>query len=117
MSSQGPRAIAAVARLRAALEDTAGSLAAANLEGLLRSEGELELSLRNLPPFDALDDDERTVVLDEAQRARLALQRCHRFGDVLLHVVRATFEAQGRTSEYGPREGTMTNAPRTRARG
>ena len=94
----------AVARLRAALEGTADALRTANLEALLRSEGNLELALRRMPNPRTLTPEERSFARDEATRALLQLQRCRRFGNVLLDTVRITFEAQGRSMGYGPRE-------------
>ena len=104
MTAQRRPVVAAVARLRAALELTAAALVTANLDQLLQSEGMLELALRGMPSLTGLTPEDRTAVREEATRARLQLLRCHRFGDVLLDVVRITFEAQGRGSGYGPRD-------------
>lgn len=94
----------AVARLRAALAATADALRTADLDALLRSEGNLELALRRMPNPRTLTPEERLLARDEATRALLQLDRCRTFGNVLLDAVRITFEAQGRSVGYGPRD-------------
>jgi hypothetical protein len=112
MSPQRPPVVVAVARLRAALEQTATALVAADLDRLLQSEGTLELALRSMPSLADLTPDERIAVRDEAARARIQLQRCRRFGDVLLDMVRITFEAQGRGAGYGRRDASAAEFAR-----
>jgi hypothetical protein len=110
MSNQGPRAIAAAAELREALEHTADALAGARLDGLLAGEAALEHALAKLVPVQGLSPAECAVVRDELERARGALLRCRRLGSGLSDFVRLSFEAQGRVPGYGPREGAATLA-------
>jgi hypothetical protein len=62
MSDQGTRAVAAVARLRVALERTAGALARPDLETLLVGESETEVALAELPATYELSPEERRAV-------------------------------------------------------
>jgi hypothetical protein len=110
VSNQGPRAIAAAARLREALEQTADALAEARLDGLLAGEARLEEALARLVPLKGLSAAECAVVRDELERARGALLRCRRLGSALSDFVRLSFEAQGRVPGYGPRDGSATLA-------
>jgi len=84
------RAVSATIRLRLALEGAAESLAHAQVEGLLASEGALEFALAELPPFDSLDADERDAVRRELEAAERALLRCRRLGSTLSDYVRLT---------------------------
>ena len=102
MSEQGTRAVAAVARLRAALEQTAGALARPDLETLLAGESEIEVALAELPATYELSPEERRAVRAEVGRAHAALLRCRRLGAALGSFVRISLEAQG-LNEYGPR--------------
>jgi len=99
--------VAAVMRLRVALETTATALARPDLETLLAGESDLEVALAGLPGIDALPPDERNAVRAEAERAHQALLRCRRLGTALGIVVRTSLEAQGR-NEYGPRGSAAT---------
>jgi hypothetical protein len=110
VSNQGPRAIAAAAQLREALERTADALAEARLDSLLAGEAELEDALARLAPVQGLSAEERAVVRDELERARGALLRCRRLGSAMTDFIRLSFDAQGRAPSYGPREGAATLA-------
>jgi hypothetical protein len=103
MSEQGTRALAAVARLRAALERTADALAQPNLETLLAGESEIEVALAELPATFELAPEERRAVRVEVEAAHAALLRCRRLGAALDSFVRISLDAQGLT-EYGPRK-------------
>ena len=103
MSEQGTRAVAAVARLRVALERTAGALAQPDLETLLTGESEIEVALGELPATYELSPEERRAVRQEVEGAHTALLRCRRLGAALGSFVRITLETQGH-SEYGPRK-------------
>ena len=103
MSEQGTRAVAAVARLRAALERTAGALAQPDLEMLLAGESDIEVALAELPATYELSPEERRAVRHEVESAHAALMRCRRLGTALGSFVRISLEAQGR-GEYGPRK-------------
>jgi hypothetical protein len=105
MSEQGAGAVAAVTRLRAAIEGTARALARPRLEDLLASEAEIELALAGLPAPATLSRDDRQALRAEIERASGALIRCRRLGASLTEFVRTSLEVQGRT-EYGPRQGT-----------
>jgi len=103
MTGQRDTAVAAVSRLRAALEHTAAALASPRLEALLAGEAAIELALAGLPPIAALSIEERGAVRAELERASRALLRCRRLGTSLGDFVRISLEAQGRGGEYGPR--------------
>ena len=109
MSEQGTRALAAVARLRASLERTAGALAQPDLDTLLAGESEIEVALSELPATFELSPEERRAVRAEVEGAHAALLRCRRLGAALGSFVRISLEAQGRT-EYGPRKGATPYA-------
>jgi hypothetical protein len=105
MDGQGMRAVAAVTRLRVAIEQTAGALARPQLEALLASEAEIELALAGLPAPATLSADERQALRTEIEKASGALIRCRRLGNTLTDFVRTSLAVQGR-AEYGPRQGT-----------
>jgi hypothetical protein len=103
MSDQGARALAAVTRLRVALERIADALARPHLETLLALESEIERALEEVPStMETFTADECRVVRAEVDAAHHALLRCRRLGAALGSFVRTSLEAQGRT-EYGPR--------------
>jgi hypothetical protein len=108
-SDQGTRAVAAVARLRVALERTAGALARPDLETLLAGESETEVALAELPATYELSPEERRAVRVEVEKAHAALLRCRRLGTALGSFVRISLEAQG-LNEYGPRKGATSYA-------
>jgi hypothetical protein len=101
-SGQGTRAVAAMTRLRVALEQTADALARPDLDALLAGESEIEMALTDLPLMNGLSTDEERAVRIEVERAHDALRRCRRLGSALDNFVRISLEAQGR-NEYGPR--------------
>ena len=103
MTELGTRAVAAAARLREALEQTAAALASPRLETLLAGETAIESALSSMPTLDELPADERLIVRRELERARGALLRCRRLGTSLRDYIRLSFEAQGRSGDYGPR--------------
>jgi len=94
----GSRAVSATIRLRLALEGAAESLAHAQVEGLLASEGALEFALAELPPMNALDADERDAVRRELEAAERALLRCRRLGSTLSDYVRFTLASHANAS-------------------
>jgi len=108
-SEQGTRAVAAVARLRVALEHTAGALARPDLETLLAGESDIEVALAELPATYELSPEDRRAVRVEVEKAHAALLRCRRLGAALGSFVRISLEAQGR-GEYGPRKVATTYA-------
>jgi hypothetical protein len=108
MSEQKARTLAAVTRLRAALEKTAAALARPNLEPLLAGESDLEMALADVMAMQSLSVEERNAVRAEVEGARSALLRCRRLGSALDSFVRISLEAQGR-SEYGPRRTASTS--------
>jgi hypothetical protein len=108
-SDQGTRAVAAVARLRVALERTAGALARPDLETLLAGESETEVALAELPAIYELSPEERRAVRVEVEKAHAALLRCRRLGAALGSFVRISLEAQG-LNEYGPRKAATSYA-------
>lgn len=103
MSDQGARALAAVTRLRVALERIADALARPHLGTLLAVESEIERALEEMPPtIESFPADERCAICAEVEGAHDALLRCRRLGAALGSFVRISLEAQGR-AEYGPR--------------
>ena len=106
MTGHDTQAIAAVTRLRDALEQVAAALARPQLDVLLAGETAIEAALTQMPPLDGLPMDQRHLVRQELEHARRALMRCRRLGAALTDFVRISFEAQGRGPSYGPRPGT-----------
>jgi hypothetical protein len=104
MTEQGTRALAAASSLREALDHTAAALANAQLETLLAGEGAIETALSSMPAVGDLPADERLMVQRELERARGSLLRCRRLGTSLRDYIRLSFEAQGRSEDYGPRQ-------------
>lgn len=88
-------AVSATIRLRLALEGAAESLAHAQVEGLLASEGALEFALAELPPMQNLGDGDRVAVRRELEAAERALLRCRRLGSTLSDYVRLTLASHG----------------------
>jgi hypothetical protein len=88
-------AVSATIRLRLALEGAAESLAHAQVEGLLASEGALEFALAELPPMQDLGGDDRAAVRRELEAAERALLRCRRLGSTLADYVRLTLASHG----------------------
>ena len=88
-------AVSATIRLRLALEGAAESLAHAQVEGLLASEGALEFALAELPPMEQLDAAGRDAVRRELEAAERALLRCRRLGSTLSDYVRLTLASHG----------------------
>src|SRR5262245_21333069 len=103
MNEQGTRAVAALTRLRVALEQTAAAMAQPHLESLLAGESEIEAALGDLSVMDSLSVDERRAARVEFERARQAVLRSRRLGSSLDAFVRSSLDAQGR-GEYGPRK-------------
>jgi hypothetical protein len=102
-----PRAIAAVARLRQVLEQSAAGLAVGSLDDLLTGEAALAHALADLsrPPSDLTADDRRHL-RTELDAARDALTRCRVLGESLTDYVRLTLDAQGRATGYDPQRTT-----------
>ena len=91
----GSRAVSATMRLRLALEGAAESLAHAQVEGLLASEGALEFALAELPRMGSISAEERDAVRRELEAAERALLRCRRLGSTLTDYVRLTLASHG----------------------
>ncbi|HLG55886.1 MAG TPA: hypothetical protein VI485_11185 [Vicinamibacterales bacterium] len=103
MTESAARAVAAAAQLRAALEQTAASLATPRLDALLAGEVAIERALAALPALDDLSEDERRALHGDLEHAQRALLRCRRLGTSLRDFIRISFESQGRGPGYGPR--------------
>ena len=118
MTDHGLRTVAVARQLREALDETARALTTADLNGLLHSESRLELAVRKaITASSDLSAEDRRAVREEVDRARRVLRQCRRAGDALLDMVRLTFEAQGRTSGYGPSDiQPLVPAPRLTTR-
>src|SRR5262245_61167867 len=98
MSDQGTRALAAMTRLRVALEHTSAALARPDLDALLAGESAIEMALTELPAMDSgarLSRDEERAVRAEVEAAQDALRRCRRLGRALEQFVRTSLEVQG----------------------
>lgn len=91
-----------VSRLKAALEDTAVALAAADLDRLLAAESALQAALHELPSMGAVDPGDRPLFRRELEGAAAALLRCRRLGANLSDFVRISLDAQGHQLGYEP---------------
>jgi hypothetical protein len=98
-----------IARLRAALEETAAALAAADLDRLLTGESELEATLTAMPALRGafhqsvevtLPPEERRLFRSELEGVSAALLRCRRLGATLSDFVRASLDARGEQLSY-----------------
>ena len=78
-------------------------MTAADLDGLLRSEGNLEEAVRAIAVPHTLPPGDREAVRAELQAVGRALVRCRRLGRVLVEVVGVTLEARGEAPAYGRR--------------
>ena len=94
--------LTAVARLRAALEETATALAGGNLDRLLGAETALQAVLHELPRRMSVDAGERPLFRRELEGAAAALLRCRRLGANLSDFVRLSLDAQGGQLGYEP---------------
>jgi hypothetical protein len=114
VTEQARPVVEAVTRLRAALELAAGAMTRADLDALLASEAQLELALKYIRLPQNLAGADRQAIRAELDNAERALRRCRSLGGMLLDTVRLTFEAHGRTTGYGRREGlpAMAAPPR-----
>jgi hypothetical protein len=115
MTDAGRQLAASTAQARQALEGLARALATADLDGLLRSEGALELAVKRASRGPVSPSD-RIALRADAEALRLALARCRTLGDSLQRLVRASLHAQGRSPDYG-RGARPQAAPRVQARG
>jgi hypothetical protein len=114
MSQPLQGSLTAVTRLRAALEDTAIALAAADLDRLLAADTALQAALYALPRLASVDPAERSVFRRELEAAGAALLRCRRLGVGLTDFVRISLEAHGGQLGYEP---TRTAAAALTGRG
>jgi hypothetical protein len=95
-------ALAAAARLRAALDDTAEALARPDVEALLAAEASLTHAFTTIPRLRALSAEERAAARTELLNARAALVRCRRLGAALADFVRLSLDARGQAAGYNP---------------
>jgi hypothetical protein len=103
MSHAQQGTLAAIAQLRAALEDTAAALAAADLDRLLAGDMALQSALTALPSdaIARLGADPHLTAGDRASLKRdreaisAALLRCRRLGAGLTDFMRVSLEARG----------------------
>lgn len=100
MTDQGRQLVDAARLLADALTETSRALAAADLDGLLRSEERLELAVRRLSVPRALQPEDRAAVRDAFGDAARALVRCRRLGGALTEMVQLTLDAMGRSHGY-----------------
>ena len=87
--------VTTTARLRAALEETAAALAAADLDRLLAGDSALQAALFALPMGTPIAPEERPLVRRELEGIADALRRCRRLGAGLSDFVRLSLEARG----------------------
>lgn len=98
-----PDVVAAAARLRAVIEETAAALAGADLPRLLASDAQLQRALGDIvPPAGPLTAADRARLRLEIEEAQAALRRCRRLGAALSDVVRLSLGAQGQGLGYEP---------------
>ncbi len=92
----------AASRLRAAVEETAAALAAADLNRLLAADVALQAALGQRPSLLAVEPALQPFVRRELEAARTALARCRRLGAGLTEFVRFSFDARGQYPGYEP---------------
>jgi hypothetical protein len=94
--------LAALRRVRQALDATGNALAAGRLGALEASEADLAEAASSLSPHlgSTLDPSERGALREEVARTRAALRRCDRLGGSLADFVRIALVAQGRAGAY-----------------
>ena len=97
-----PDVVAAAARLRAAVEETAAALATADLDRLLAANVGLQTVLDERPWPAAVEPTERPGARRELEAAHAALLRCRRLGGGLNDFIRLSFEARGHWPGYEP---------------
>ena len=102
MNGAESRSITAAARLRAALEATADSLAQPTLEGLLAAEVALTGAFAELSLLKSLNETQRRELRDELLAAQAALLRARRLGASLGDFVRLSLDARGQSTGYDP---------------
>ena len=101
-------ALAAAARLRAALEETAHALSRPNLDALLAAESSLTAAFTTIPTLRTFTKAERAAARAELLNARAAIVRCRRLGAALSDFVRLSLEARGQAAGYDPAGETAT---------
>jgi hypothetical protein len=115
--------LTAIARLRAALEETAAALAAADLDRLLAGDMALQSALAVLPS-DAilrlgagagLTADDRASLRREREAIAAALLRCRRLGAGLAAFMRVSLDARGGQVGYEADAGAAAAALAGRA--
>ncbi len=94
--------LAAVARLRTALEDTAAALAEADLARLLASDTALQSALSAMSGLAKADPSDRLQFRRELEGTAAALLRCRRLGAGLSDFVRISLGARGEQLGYEP---------------
>ena len=100
MTDHARSALAAVTRLRTALETVADAVASARPDALLAAESRLSAALAGVASVRGVQPEERDAVRAELVRARTALQRCSRLGVAMTRVADALAGAQGRPRDY-----------------
>ena len=95
-------AVAAAARLRLALEQSAAALAAGQVDHLLAGEAALLDAVASFPRPSMLSGDDRHDLRAELDAAATALVRCRHLGTSLTAFVRISLDAQGRAAGYDP---------------
>src|SRR5688572_487110 len=92
-----------IAQLRAALEETAAALAAADLDRLLAADTTLQSALTALPASEifrlraeaTVTAEDRQLLRQELEGASAALRRCRRLGAGLSDFTRVSLEVRG----------------------
>jgi hypothetical protein len=98
MATPATRSTAAAARLRAALDATASSLAQPSLDGLLAAEAELTRACADLSFIRSFDEATRLSVRDDLVAAQESLIRSNRLGASLLEFVRVSLDARAQAT-------------------
>jgi len=100
MTDHARSALAAVIRLRTALEIVADAIRSARPDALLAAESELSAALAGVSGVRGVQPQEVDAVRAELLRARTALARCTCLGVAMTRVTDALVEAQGRPRGY-----------------
>jgi hypothetical protein len=101
MADYDGRALAAAARLRAALDQLAQALGQLQLDAILDAESALETAVVNLPSLAEVSVPARAAIRSELEHARAALARSRRLGAALGDLTAISLEAQGHSRLYG----------------
>ena len=110
MSPSPSSARRVIERLRESLDAVSTAVVDANLAQLLNAEAELSAAVASLGAIAHVPDEDRPSLLEELQRARLALSRCEYLGLAVDYMTDATLIAHGFHDAY-TRAGQAAHSP------